>query len=66
MLDRHCAPGKDVHGFQLEVCRSAYLDSALREPDVALGEIADLVAALVRRMADELASLARPFRLAAE
>ncbi|MGX7895641.1 N-formylglutamate amidohydrolase [Tsuneonella sp. HG222] len=66
VLDRHCAPSRGIHGFQLEVCRSAYLDAGLREPAASLQSVGDLISGLVRRLADEMAALARPIALAAE
>lgn len=54
-LDRHGAPARGLHAIQVEVCRSAYLDDALREPGPELAAVTRLLCGLVRRMAEELA-----------
>ena len=56
VLDRHAAPARGLHGLQVEVCRSAYLDRALSEPGPGLAAVARVLAGLVRRMAEELAA----------
>jgi len=56
VLDRHAAPGRGLHALQVEMCRSAYLDTRLNEPGPELASVARLLAGLVRRLADELAS----------
>ena len=55
-LERHAAPGRGLHALQIEVCRSAYLDAALREPGPGLPAVARVLARLVQRMAGELAA----------
>ena len=55
VLDRHGAPARGLNAFQLEICRSAYLDASLREPGEGLARTVELVTGLVRRMADEIA-----------
>ncbi len=55
-LDRHAAPQRGLHALQIEVCRSAYLDPALREPGPGLAKVARVLSRLVRRMAGELAA----------
>ncbi|MEO0063040.1 MAG: hypothetical protein RLZZ08_1600 [Pseudomonadota bacterium] len=55
VLDRHGAPARGVHAVQVEVCRSTYLDSHLREPDAGLAGVAAALAGLVQRLAAELA-----------
>ena len=50
ILERHAKPHKGVHGLQLEVDRSLYLDATLR--DVGAGAAA--IAQLVRRIANAL------------
>ncbi len=62
VLERHAAPGRGVHAIQLEIDRTLYLDSALREPGAGF----DATAALVRDMLDALADEALPFAAAAE
>ncbi|MEL1250596.1 N-formylglutamate amidohydrolase [Aurantiacibacter gilvus] len=66
VLDRHGAPARGLSAMQLEVCRATYLDSHLREPGEGLDAVAEVVAGLVRRLADEVASGARGFAQAAE
>ena len=66
VLDRHAAPSRGLHGMQIEVCRSAYLDEGLQEPGEAFEQTAELLAGLVRQLADEMASLGQAFRQAAE
>lgn len=56
VLERHASPARGIHTLQLEICRSAYLDSALREPGPGLAAISRILSLLVRRMAAELAS----------
>lgn len=55
-LERHAAPQRGLHALQIEVCRSAYLDAALREPGPGLAPVARILSRLVRRMAAELAA----------
>lgn len=55
VLDRHGAPQRRIHALQVEVCRTAYLDPALRQPGDGLDAVADVLTGLVRRLADELA-----------
>jgi len=68
-LERHAAPRRGVHALQLEVCRRAYLDTALRETGPRFAQTVTVVAGLVRRLAAETALLgggAAAFREAAE
>ena len=57
VLDRHAAPLKGLHALQLEVCRSTYLDAAMQEPGDGFAEVVEVIAGLVRRLAEEVASL---------
>ncbi len=66
VLDRHSAPQRGIHAMQLEMCRTTYLDQALREPGDGLVDVVQQVAGLVRRLAEELVSGARGLRQAAE
>ena len=66
VLDRHGSPARGLHAMQVEVCRSVYLDSALREPGEGVDQTAELLSGLVRRLADELLSGARKLPQAAE
>ena len=56
VLDRHGAPGRDLHALQVEVCRSVYLDAHMHEPGPGLADVTKILSGLVRRMADGLAS----------
>ncbi len=58
VLDRHGAPEKGIHALQVEICRSTYLDSRLAEPGPRLEETVEIMSALVRRLATEVAGLA--------
>ncbi len=64
ILKRHANPGANVHALQLEVDRSLYLDSALREPGAGLAGTASLILDLVEALADE--ALGRVTLIAAE
>jgi N-formylglutamate amidohydrolase len=66
ILDRHAAPSQGLHGIQLEVCRSTYLDEHLDEPGDDFDAVAADVAGLVRRLAEEMAVLRQDHRQAAE
>lgn len=66
VLDRHSAPARGIHALQLEICRTAYLDTELTEVGDGLGEVADLLVTCVRRLADELSSGTRSLPQAAE
>ncbi|WP_241557426.1 N-formylglutamate amidohydrolase [Croceibacterium ferulae] len=67
VLDRHGAPVRHIQAVQLELCRTAYLDSRLQDAGPGLPRVVDDVAALVQRLATELtASAARTAQIAAE
>ena len=66
VLDRHAAPGRGLHGLQIEICRAAYLDGQLREPGPGFDDVAALLAGLVRRLASEFAGLGGALQQAAE
>ncbi len=66
VLDRHGAPQRALHAMQIEVCRTVYLDPALRQPGDGLDAVAEALAGLVRRLADELGGQAHRFAQAAE
>lgn len=57
VLDRHAAPRDGVHAMQLEIDRSTYLDSGLMEPGEGFAPLVSDLAALVRRLAAEVAAL---------
>jgi N-formylglutamate amidohydrolase len=56
VLDRHAAPARGLHALQVEICRSAYLDSQMHEPGPGLAAVTRVLAGLVRRIAEELAA----------
>ena len=56
-LDRHAAPGRNVHAVQLEIDRSSYLDSRLVEPGEGFAGMVDLLVGLVRHLALAVTSL---------
>lgn len=53
ILQRHGDPGRGIHALQLEVDRSLYLDSDLREPTAELVPMASFVQAVVADLADQ-------------
>jgi N-formylglutamate amidohydrolase len=57
VLERHAAPRSGRHAFQLEIDRASYLDSRLAEPGPKFDAMADLLAGLVRRLAQGVAAL---------
>ena len=57
VLDRHAAPARGIHAMQIEVCRTTYLDLALREAGPGMAETAGILAGLVRRLSTVLANL---------
>lgn len=59
VLERHAAPTRGVHGLQLEIDRSCYLDHRLAEPGPGFDSMVELLAGLVRRLAGEVAELGR-------
>jgi N-formylglutamate amidohydrolase len=65
VLDRHAAPARGLHALQVEICRSAYLDSQLHEPGPGLAAVTRVLSGLVRRIAEELAA-GRSLQQAAE
>lgn len=63
VLDRHAAPAKGIHALQLEICRSTYLDERMAEPAERMARLVEVMVALVRRLAGEVAALDRPVPL---
>jgi N-formylglutamate amidohydrolase len=53
ILARHGRPNANIHAVQLEVDRSLYLDSHLREPGAGIDRITSFIANLVDMLADE-------------
>ena len=56
-LDRHAAPRRGLHAFQIEVDRRSYLDEAMEQPGPGFATTAELLITLVRRLAAEVALL---------
>ena len=59
VLERHARPREGIHAFQLEIDRSSYLDSRLAEPGKGFAAMVHLLTGLVRRLAGEVAEIAR-------
>ncbi|WP_379550881.1 N-formylglutamate amidohydrolase [Qipengyuania sp. DGS5-3] len=57
VLDHHSAPRRNIHGLQLEVCRSIYLDARMEEPGPRLPAVARQIGGLVRDLAFETITL---------
>ncbi|WP_225206693.1 N-formylglutamate amidohydrolase [Novosphingobium huizhouense] len=69
VLERHARRREGIHALQLEIDRSSYLDARLSEPGEGFAAVVELVTALVRRIADEVAAIGRErqsWRAAAE
>ena len=66
VLDRHSAPQRGLHAMQLEICRATYLDADLREAGAGMERVIEVVAALVRHLAEELSTGWRAVPQAAE
>ena len=64
ILQRHGDPNRGIHALQLEVDRSLYLDSDMREPTDGLKAMASFVQAVVSDLADQ--ALGASFAEAAE
>lgn len=68
-LDRHGAPRKGTHAIQLEIDRATYLDVAQRDCGEGFAGMAEMLVALVRRLAGDVAQMGGrgdPAREAAE
>lgn len=57
VLETHGDPRHGIHAMQLEIDRSSYLDSRLAEPGEGCPGLIQLLAGLVRRLAEEVAAL---------
>lgn len=53
ILNRHATPRANIHGIQLEVDRSLYLGSDLREPGAGLAQTTSLITDLVNALSEE-------------
>lgn len=61
---RHGRPAEGVHALQIEIDRSFYLDSSLREPGPDFDRVARLIASVAKALADRAERL--PLPVAAE
>jgi len=59
VLERHAAPQRGLHAFQLEIDRTSYLDARQIEPGERFDEMVAVLVGLVRRLAGEVAALGR-------
>ncbi len=59
VLDRHANPARGIHAFQLEVCRSAYLDADLAEISGDCNTVADMLAEVIRELSREVIGIGR-------
>ena len=57
VLDRHAAPLRHIHGLQLEICRTTYLDTEMKALTVRSQAVTRLLTGLVRHLADTLLEL---------
>ncbi|AWW75068.1 N-formylglutamate amidohydrolase [Erythrobacter sp. KY5] len=57
VLDRHAAPARGIHGIQIELCRSTYLDATMSQTTAAVKPLANMIAGLVRELGAETAGL---------
>ncbi len=64
ILDHHSRPDNNVHGLQIEIDRSLYLDAQLDEPGLGLSRMNQLICRLAQDLSDSLLSQSQP--LAAE
>jgi N-formylglutamate amidohydrolase len=69
VLDRHGRRSAGAHAVQIEIDKTAYLDSAMVEPGAGFESVVTLLVGMVRRLAADVASLGRDrlrWRTAAE
>ena len=66
ILERHAQPRCSIHAMQLEVCRSLYLDSAMRELVARYSAITRELASFTSALANEIGWYGRPLHQAAE
>lgn len=64
ILERHASPRAQIHGVQLEIDRSLYLDDRLDRPGTGFDRVAGLVRAIIDALEEE--ALDQPAALAAE
>lgn len=63
VLERHGSPRHGIHALQLEVCRTAYLDTGLRDAGPRFPGMVRLLSGLVRALAAETAALGADGRM---
>ncbi|MEH3036483.1 MAG: N-formylglutamate amidohydrolase [Sphingomonas adhaesiva] len=66
ILERHADPRRGVHGIQLEIDRSLYLDRALDAPGPGMAAVIRLVRAMIAALTDEAFAGLPPVQQAAE
>lgn len=54
VLDTHSEPHRGIHGLQLEIDRSSYLDASALQPGAGFADIADLLAGLIEHLANHV------------
>ena len=59
VLDRYGQTARGIHAVQIEVCRTAYLDTRLDLPSARVAAIAKLLAGLVRMLGAETRTMGR-------
>ena len=64
ILARHGKPERDVHGLQLEICRSLYLDASHDQPAPGHSGLIELIGRIAEGLAEE--AMSPPDSLAAE
>lgn len=58
-LERHAACRQGIHGLQVEVDRTVYLDAAMEAPGPGFAATVDFLATLVQRLAADIADIGR-------
>ncbi len=64
ILERHCAPQRNIHGLQVEIDRTLYLDDALDQPGLGVDRMQKFVADLLFAISEE--ALGGGLQIAAE
>ena len=60
VLDRHANPKQSIHAFQLEICRSLYLDATFEKLEGDIDSLVTLLAEMVREVAMQTIMLGNP------
>jgi N-formylglutamate amidohydrolase len=66
VLERHGRPMREVHGLQIEIDRSLYLDAAFSQPGDGMAEVRETVSHLARTLAADLLRDCDDIAIAAE